>query len=93
MTTGHFKEECKLFLKDKLEEQYQKFIDNAPQNIKDTMNKAAAELAEKKLEEVALKEGDMFPNFSLQNAIGKVVELKDLLADGHLVVSFYRGGW
>ena len=37
--------------------------------------------------------GDMAPNFSLQNAIGKKVNLKDYLKKGPVVLVWYRGGW
>ena len=41
----------------------------------------------------SLKVGDRMPEFSLSNATGKTVSSSDLLANGPLVVSFYRGGW
>ena len=37
--------------------------------------------------------GQPFPDFSLSDAIGKQVSLKELLAKGPLLISFYRGGW
>ncbi len=33
------------------------------------------------------------PEFTLPNAAGRPVSLADLLARGHLVLSFYRGRW
>lgn len=41
----------------------------------------------------ALKAGDPMPDFALPNAAGTTVRSAGLLARGHLVVSFYRGGW
>lgn len=41
----------------------------------------------------ALKAGDRAPEFALPNAAGQSVRSSDLLARGHLIVSFYRGGW
>ena len=41
----------------------------------------------------AVKAGDKFPSFALTNAEGKLVRLDDLLAQGPLVLSFYRGLW
>lgn len=35
----------------------------------------------------------MAPDFSLQNAIGKKVNLKDYLKKGPVVLVWYRGGW
>jgi peroxiredoxin len=40
-----------------------------------------------------LKVGDQFPDFSLPNAKGVLIDSKTLLKEGALVVAFYRGGW
>ncbi|MFZ1699768.1 MAG: peroxiredoxin-like family protein [Pyrinomonadaceae bacterium] len=41
----------------------------------------------------ALKAGAKMPAFTLNDAFGKKVSSKDLLAQGNLVVVFYRGAW
>jgi len=41
----------------------------------------------------SLKVGDRAPEFALPNTGGRVVKSADLLAKGHLIVNFYRGGW
>ncbi|TAD90593.1 MAG: AhpC/TSA family protein [Alphaproteobacteria bacterium] len=41
----------------------------------------------------ALAVGDVFPPFLLADADARLVALDDLLADGPLVLTFYRGGW
>ncbi len=41
----------------------------------------------------ALKAGDAAPPFTLPDAFGNEVALKALLANGPVVVSFYRGEW
>jgi len=41
----------------------------------------------------SLKEGDKVPFFTLTNATGKSVSLKNLLKNGPVVISFYRGAW
>jgi len=46
-----------------------------------------------RLVETALREGDVFPEFSLPDSTGSIVQSADLLARGPLIVSFYRGGW
>lgn len=45
------------------------------------------------LAEKALNKGKSFPDFELPNATNNAVTLKTLLADGPLVISFYRGAW
>jgi peroxiredoxin len=39
------------------------------------------------------KEGDALPDFELGDALGRSVRLSALLADGPVVLSFYRGAW
>lgn len=41
----------------------------------------------------ALKVGQSAPEFTLPDAFGKEVSLKTLLANGPVVISFYRGQW
>ncbi len=41
----------------------------------------------------ALNVGAKMPAFSLKDANGKIVESRDLLKGGNLVVVFYRGAW
>ena len=41
----------------------------------------------------ALSVGDRAPDFTLPNADGEPVQLSDLLVDGPVVLTFYRGAW
>ncbi len=41
----------------------------------------------------ALKPGDTAPNFQLKDAVGQYTRLEDLLENGPVVLTFYRGGW
>ena len=50
-------------------------------------------LASSGILENCLKARARLPAFSLNNASGKRVESSELLANGPLVVCFYRGGW
>lgn len=43
--------------------------------------------------EKALKEGESAPDFTLPDALGRPVSLSDLLKQGPVVVTFYRGAW
>ncbi len=57
------------------------------------MNRATEELRRSGIAARSLKVGDRAPDFALPNATGRTIRSADLLASGHLVVSFYRGGW
>lgn len=69
------------------------FMTKVPAEIRDAMGRADLALAASGIAEAALKAGDTAPDFALPDATGKIVRLSDLLADGPVVVSFYRGGW
>ncbi len=57
------------------------------------MDRATDELRRSGIAERSLKVGDRAPDFALPNAAGQTLRSADLRARGHLVVSFYRGGW
>lgn len=58
-----------------------------------TMRRAEEELRRSEIMERALKVGDVAPNFSLPNQDGAIIDSTDLLKQGALVVTFYRGVW
>lgn len=59
----------------------------------DTIHRATTALIESGQADRALKAGDVAPEFTLENADGKSVSSRELLANGPLIVSFYRGVW
>lgn len=66
---------------------------NAPRSIIDVMRRATAELQDSGQAERALKVGDKAPIFTLKDPEGSEVSSTDLLGNGPLIVSFYRGVW
>jgi peroxiredoxin len=58
-----------------------------------TMHRATAELIASAQAQRAKKAGDTAPEFTLLDSGGKPVSLRQLLASGPLVISFYRGVW
>jgi peroxiredoxin len=64
----------------------------APEAV-DIMQRATAELVASGQALNAKKAGDKAPEFALKDPDGKIVSLASLLANGPLVVSFYRGVW
>lgn len=65
----------------------------APPEIHPVMERATAELIASGQAGRALKAGDRAPAFTLRDPDGKPVASADLLAQGPLVISFYRGVW
>jgi hypothetical protein len=66
---------------------------NAPREAIETMHRATAELKAAGLESTALKVGDRAPEFSLFNQDHVQVNSTDLLHQGPLVLTFFRGHW
>ena len=66
---------------------------NVPPSVIETMHRATAELIAFGAAERALKVGDKAPAFTLKDPNGNDVSSAGLVAQGPLVVSFYRGVW
>lgn len=57
------------------------------------VNQTLADLAQTGLQEMVLKAGDNAPSFALPDQDGQLVHSQELLAQGPLVLVFYRGMW
>ncbi|HVJ51405.1 MAG TPA: peroxiredoxin-like family protein [Aliidongia sp.] len=66
---------------------------NAPAWIHEPMHRATAALIASGAAAKALKAGDKAPSFALADPDGHAVSSADLLAEGPLVLTFYRGVW
>jgi len=66
---------------------------NVPPSVIETMHRATAELKATGQAERARKVGDKAPAFTLKDPDGNDISSTALLAEGPLVVSFYRGVW
>jgi peroxiredoxin len=66
---------------------------SVPRSVIDTMHQAMVELIASRAASRALKAGDKAPSFVLNDADCRRVSSAELLSQGPLVVSFYRGVW
>lgn len=66
---------------------------HAPAEVFSVMASDTEKLAASGISERALKPGQRMPSFSLPDATGKTVTSAELLANGPVVISFYRGNW
>ncbi len=66
---------------------------NRSPDVVKTMHRAVAELRESGAPARTLKPGQRAPAFVLPNANEETVDSGRLLAQGPLVVTFYRGRW
>ena len=85
-------------LQDRLDEFKRTFESGAPPynakpEVIEKMHRATAELKASGLEGKALKVGDRAPEFTLFNQDRVQVGSAELLREGPLVISFFRGHW
>ena len=80
-------------LQAKLDKMREQFEASAPQEALAVMHRATNDLLASDIMEGVLKTGDRAPEFSLSDHDDNRVNTSDLLSDGPLVVSFYRGVW
>ena len=80
-------------LQSKLDNMREQFESTAPPEALEIMHRATNDLLTSGIMDSALKAGDRAPDFSLADQNGGMVRASDLLSDGPLVISFYRGVW
>lgn len=80
-------------LMTQLDDYKAQFKAKVPAETADLFQKKTVELAQSGITDKALKIGDLVPQFSLSNAEGKEFSLASVLANGPVVISFYRGAW
>ncbi|MFB9276091.1 peroxiredoxin-like family protein [Cohnella cellulosilytica] len=79
-------------LNQTLEEMKQQFIAHSPAEVQAAMFRSIREQQESGFR-YGLQEGQRAKDFTLQNSTGLSVHLYDELAQGPVVLTFYRGGW
>lgn len=65
----------------------------APEETRRVYEEGIQKVAESGVMESALKVGAIAPDFALPDATGKSVRLSELLKEGPVVLTWYRGGW
>jgi len=64
-----------------------------PPDKRAIMHRATADLLASGIMDRVIKVGDPLPSFALKNSHGQEVRSPDLLANGPLVVTVFRGSW
>ncbi len=64
-----------------------------PSSVVEKLHRSTGELVTSGQAERAKKAGDRAPTFALENTDGRMIALADLLANGPVVLTFYRGVW
>ena len=79
--------------KDSLEDLIRELGKMLPQDKLAVFNADANQLAKNHPSPLKLVKGDKAPLFSLPNAQGKSINIEELLKQGPVVLTFYRGVW
>ncbi len=80
-------------LKTKIDAHKKAFLAKAPPEAVSLMQRATEDLQNSGILARAVQVGALAPDFELANSEGREVALSDLLDQGPLVLSFYRGRW
>ncbi len=80
-------------LEDKLKQIRDGAAKRLPEETRATMHRATEELRSSGILDAAIKAGATLPPFSLTNAHGNTVQSGDLLAQGAVVLTVFRGSW
>jgi hypothetical protein len=80
-------------LQDKLNDLKSNFEKSAPKEAVDIMHRATSDLSNSGILDGVVKTGEIAPEFELKYNDEKMIRLKDFLAKGPVVLSFYRGKW
>ena len=71
----------------------EKFLQKADQRKIDVYEEGIQDVINKGLVASAVQPGDAFVDFTLSNATGAPITASELLKNGPLVLTWYRGGW
>lgn len=80
-------------LQQQLDDFAKDFAAKVPAEVRQVMDEAGEDVNAIFASQTHLDVGDQIPEFTLSDARGNSVAVGDLLANGPLVVAFYRGGW
>ncbi len=80
-------------LQEKLDTMREMSKTRIPPEAQAIMQRSVADLRASGIMNRVAKVGQAAPDFTLPNADGQPVRLRDLVAPGPVVLSFYRGRW
>jgi hypothetical protein len=69
------------------------FVEQVPEQALKIMEHSGEKLRDSGIANQAVKVGEKAPDFSLSNTMKSEVCLSDLLKNGPVVLSFFRGRW
>ena len=64
-----------------------------PQEVLEAFGKSIEDLQKKNIEEKSIKLGEVMPEFLLPNVKNEIINSKEILKNGKMIIAFYRGSW
>lgn len=64
-----------------------------PQEVLEAFGKSIEDLQKKNIEEKSIKLGEIMPEFLLPNVKNEIINSKEILKNGKMIIAFYRGSW
>lgn len=80
-------------LTNQINEFSEEFLPQLPEGVAGKLDEGVQKMLASHGETNGLKVGQKMPSFSLSSATERVVYSENLLKEGPVVISFYRGGW
>ena len=80
-------------LQERLDQIHEEFESGESEATLEIMHRANDELVASGRAQRAVHEGALFPDFSLEDSDGGLVQSDSLLDKGPIIVSFFRGFW
>jgi hypothetical protein len=80
-------------LSEQLEATNAAFSQRMPEQMITNINHAVNEVTDTGILDQTIKLGDRAPDFELPDAVGNQVKLSSLLAQGPVILTWYRGNW
>lgn len=80
-------------LPEALSKQKDKFLQAVPPQTAAVMQDAIDDLSNSSILKNCLKKGETAPDFTLEDSSDKSFTLYDILAEGPVILKFFRGDW
>ena len=80
-------------LKEKLQQLIDQSAGKLTDEIKTVITSSMKEVVDSIASRKIPKKGDTLPEFQLPDSKGNMQSSSELIGDGNLVISFFRGGW
>lgn len=82
-----------MLLEMQIKKMQEQMLPKIPENVLNLLQSKTQELINSGIADKAFKKGNKIPQITLKNAHNNLINVNELLKDGPVVISFYRGGW